>query len=200
MNSVELDTKSKILQYAIEMVGLKGDVTIRELTDSAGVNVASINYYFGSKDNLLKEVEKYYSNALYNAQYKILTSQELSPYDKLLEWAKTMSGFISQYPALISLIVKLATEDKKYTPVLIEKVYLNKELQAMLLEIIGTIIKSEDKKLVKFKYLQIFSGILGPVVNRLVVENFADGDSTLNLKTKEDLEEYMKFLIDTVLS
>jgi len=199
MNNVELDTKSKILQYAIEMVGSKGDVTIRELTDSAGVNVASINYYFGSKDNLLKEVEKHYSNALYNAQYRILTSQELSPYDKLLEWAKTMSGFISQYPALIGLIVKLATEDKEYTPVLIEKIYLNKELQAMLLEIIGTIIKSEDKKLVKFKYLQIFSGILGPVVNRLVVENFADDNSTLNLNTKEDLEEYMKFLIDTVL-
>ena len=199
MNNVELDTKSKILQYAIEMVGSKGDVTIRELTDSAGVNVASINYYFGSKDNLLKEVEKHYSNALYNAQYRILTSQELSPYDKLLEWAKTMSGFISQYPALIGLIVKLATEDKDYTPVLIEKIYLNKELQAMLLEIIGTIIKSEDKKLVKFKYLQIFSGILGPVVNRLVVENFADDNSTLNLNTKEDLEEYMKFLIDTVL-
>jgi len=199
MNNVELDTKSKILQYAIEMVGSKGDVTIRELTDSAGVNVASINYYFGSKDNLLKEVEKHYSNALYNAQYRILTSQELSPYDKLLEWAKTMSGFISQYPALIGLIVKLATEDKEYTPVLIEKIYLNKELQAMLLEIIGTIIKSEDKKMVKFKYLQIFSGILGPVVNRLVVENFADDNSTLNLNTKEDLEEYMKFLIDTVL-
>ncbi|HHY78235.1 MAG TPA: TetR/AcrR family transcriptional regulator, partial [Clostridiales bacterium] len=61
MNDKELDTKSRILQYAIDMVGSKGDVTIRELTETAGVNVASINYYFGSKENLLKEVERHYS-------------------------------------------------------------------------------------------------------------------------------------------
>lgn len=200
MNDKELDTKSRILQYAIDMVGSKGDVTIRELAETAGVNVASINYYFGSKENLLKEVERHYSIALYNVQYSIFTSTELSPYDKLLEWAKSMSTFIYQYPALISLIVKLSVKDASYTPVLIEKIYLNKELQDMIQQIIGTIIKSEDKKLLKLKYLQLFSGILGPVINRLVEENYSDKPPTLNFSSKDDLEEYMKHLIDTVLA
>lgn len=200
MNETELDTKSKILQYAIDMVGSRGDVTVRELAETAGVNVASINYYFGSKENLLKEVERHYSTVLYNVQYGIFTSDELSPYDKMLEWAKCMSGFIYQYPALISLIVKLSVEDNHYTPVLIEKIYLNKELQNMMQQIIGTIIKSEDKKLLKLKYLQLFSGILGPVINRLVEENFSDNTPTLNFSSKADLEEYMKLLIDTVLA
>jgi len=199
MNDVELDTKSKILQYAIDMVGSRGDVTIRELAETAGVNVASINYYFGSKENLLKEVERHYSTALYNVQYSIFTSKELSPYDKLLEWAKSMSAFIYQYPALISLIAKLSVEDTRYTPVLIEKIYLNKELQNMIQQIIGTIIESEDEKLLKLKYLQLFSGILGPVINRLVEENFSDKPPTLNFSSKADLEEYMKLLIDTIL-
>ncbi|SHI79706.1 TetR/AcrR family transcriptional regulator [Lutispora thermophila] len=200
MNDMELDTKSKIMQYAIDMVGSRGDVTIRELAEAAGVNVASINYYFGSKENLLKEVEMHYSMALYNVLYSIFTSTELSPYDKLLEWAKTMSEFISQYPALISLIVKLSLDDKNYTPVLIDKIYLNKELQDMMQQIIGTILKSESKKLLKLKYLQLFSGILGPVINRLVEENFSDSPLTLNFSSKDDLEEYMKLLIDAVLA
>ena len=200
MSNMGLDTRSKILESAIDMVGSKGDVTIRELTDMAGVNVASINYHFGNKDNLLKEVEDYYSTSLYNVQYDILTSEKLSAYDKILEWAKSLASFISHYPALIGLIVNLTTEDKSYRPVLIQKIYLNKELQLMIQEIIGTIIKSEDKRLVNFKYLQIFSGILGPVINRLVEDNFSDEHSVICLSSKEDLEEYMKLLIDTVLA
>jgi len=199
-NNVDLDTKSKILQSAIDMVGLKGDVTVRELTDMAGVNVASINYYFGNKDNLLKEVEEHYSNSLYNIQCSILTSEELSPYEKLLEWAKSMAGFIAQYPALIALIVNLATEDKSYRPALVQKIYLNREMQAMIQAIIGTIIGLEDKKILNLKYLQIFSGILGPVINRLVEDCYGDEGSGISMRSKEDLEEYMKILIDTVLS
>ena len=146
-----LDTRGRILQSAIDTVGLKGDITVRELADIAGVNVASINYYFGNKNNLLKEVEDYYSSSLYSIQYDILISNSLSPYDKILEWARSLSNFISEYPALIGLIVNLTMEDKSYRPVLIQKIYLNKKLQIKIEEIIGTIIKSKDKKLINFK-------------------------------------------------
>lgn len=199
MNHDKLDTRSKIIQSAIDIVGSKGDVTIREITDKAGVNIASINYHFGNKNNLLKEVENYYSTLLYDMQYDILVSEELPPYDKILEWAKSLSYFISQFPALIGLIVSLTAEDKNYKPIMVQKIYLNKELQTMIQEIIGTIIKSDDKRLLSFKYLQIFSGILGPVVNRLVEASFADEQSMICLNRKEDLEEYIKLLIDTVL-
>ncbi len=199
MNDDKLDTRSKIIQSAIDMVGSKGDVTIREITDKAGANVASINYHFGNKNNLLKEVENHYSSLLYDIQYSILISEELSPYDKILQWTKSLSDFISQSPALIGLIVSLTTEDKSYKPVIIQKIYLNKELQNMVQDMIGAIIKSEDQRLLSFKYLQIFSGILGPVVNRLVENSFADEQSIIGLNSKEDLEEYIKLLIDTVL-
>ena len=195
-----LDTRGRILQSAIDTVGLKGDITVRELADIAGVNVASINYYFGNKNNLLKEVEDYYSSSLYSIQYDILISNSLSPYDKILEWARSLSNFISEYPALIGLIVNLTMEDKSYRPVLIQKIYLNKKLQIKIEEIIGTIIKSKDKKLINFKYLQIFSGILGPIINEVVEESFSDGGSMTYFNNKEDLNEYIEYLISTVLN
>lgn len=199
MNHDKLDTKSKILQSAIDIVGSKGDVTIREITDKAGVNIAAINYHFGNKNNLLKEVENHYSTLLYDMQYGILTSEELSPYDKILQWTKTLSSFISQSPALMGLIVSLTVEDKSYKPVIIQKIYLNKELQNKVQDIIGTIINSKDKRLLGFKYLQLFSGILGPVVNRLVEYSFADEQSNFGLNSKEDADAYITLLIDTVL-
>ena len=83
---------------------------------------------------------------------------------------------------------------------MIQKIYLNKELQAMIRGIIGAIIKSDDEKLLNLKYLQIFSGILGPVINRLVEDSFSHEHSVICLRSKEDLEDYMKLLIDTVLA
>lgn len=60
------DTKELILEVAERMFAERGfaSVSIRDLTAEAGVNIASINYYFGSKDKLLYEVFKRRSNEM----------------------------------------------------------------------------------------------------------------------------------------
>lgn len=52
------DTKSKILDVAEELFGEHGldRVSIRDITDAAGVNLASVNYHFGGKDKLIEAV------------------------------------------------------------------------------------------------------------------------------------------------
>ena len=60
------DIESHIIESAIaciEKYGLK-DATVRRIADEAGVNVAAINYYFRSKDQLIDRVmEKTLANA-----------------------------------------------------------------------------------------------------------------------------------------
>lgn len=199
MSNEVLDTRTKILQTTIDIAGLKGEVTIREITEKAGVNVASINYHFGNKNNLLKEVENYYSDLLYNSQEKILKDEAATPREILLNWAHSLLNFIFSYPALIGLIVNLTTEDKSYNPVLIQKIYLNKEIQVMVEEIIKESTGIDNPKLLNYKYLQLFSGILGPVVNRLVSQTFDEASSSMDFNSPEELDEYIKFLINSVV-
>ena len=54
----EADTRARIIQAAIELFGEKGvdRVSLRELTAHASVNVASVNYHFGSKEGLAEAV------------------------------------------------------------------------------------------------------------------------------------------------
>ena len=54
----EKSTREKLLDAAEELFCEKGyeGVSIRELTGAVGVNVASINYHFQSKENLYREV------------------------------------------------------------------------------------------------------------------------------------------------
>jgi len=56
-----MSTKEKIFEVAGPVFAEKGfqATTVRELCDRAGVNVASINYYFGDKQNLYRELVRH---------------------------------------------------------------------------------------------------------------------------------------------
>ena len=51
-------TKDKILDAAEQLFATKGfaETSMREITSKAGVNLASVNYHFGSKKSLIKAV------------------------------------------------------------------------------------------------------------------------------------------------
>lgn len=200
MSSEALDTKSKILQAAIDIIGQKGDFTIREIAEEAGVNVAAINYHFGNKNNLLVEVENHYSSLLYNSQYEILMNSSLKSNEKISLWTRGLIDFMFQCPALIGLIVNLSNEDKSYKPILIQKIYLNTELQRIIEGIIKESTGIEDEKILSYKYLQLFSGVLGPVLSRIVSSTFGEGESSFEIKNNEDLDEYINILVKGVLT
>lgn len=58
MNSANFSTKERILGAAEELFARHGfaGASLRELTATAKVNLAAVNYHFGSKDNLINEV------------------------------------------------------------------------------------------------------------------------------------------------
>ena len=52
------DIKDVIVKTTKILLMEKGNATIKEIADKAYVNVAAINYHFGSKDNLIEIVIK----------------------------------------------------------------------------------------------------------------------------------------------
>lgn len=196
MNYDLTDTKSKIFQTAIDIVGLKGEVTIKEITEKAGVNIAAINYHFGNKNNLLREVENYYTDLLYNMQNEVLVNEKLSPPEKLVQWAKVLVDFMFKYPALVAFIVNIVTEDKNYNPAIIKNIYLNSDLQNAVKNIIHESTGIQEEKMLNYKYLQIFSGILGPVVNKAVSFMYGGGRGIMDIS---NTDEYIRLLVNSIL-
>jgi AcrR family transcriptional regulator len=54
----DMPVPDRILHVAKELIARKGpfNTTVRDICDASGVNVASIHYYYGSKDALVKSV------------------------------------------------------------------------------------------------------------------------------------------------
>jgi AcrR family transcriptional regulator len=200
MKKAPSNTRNKILSAAIAIFGSKGEVTTREITKMAGVNVASINYYFGSKNNLLKEVEEYYSELLYGMQDEILNNSLYSPREKLIYWANGLMEFMIKYPVLITLVSSLAYKDISYNPVLLKKFFFNPSLKEKLEEIISQITNIEDEKVLNCKYTQIFSCILGPILFQ-TISNVYDGERIFfDINKYEKRMEYILDFVDSILN
>lgn len=59
MTQEEINTRQKIYQATLELINSGKDakhITIRQISVKAGVNLALVNYYYQSKENLLSQV------------------------------------------------------------------------------------------------------------------------------------------------
>src|SRR5580704_18663332 len=70
----EAATKAQVLAAAERLFALNGfqNVSVRDITAEAGVNLASVNYHFGSKDALLFEIFRTRTAELNRARARML--------------------------------------------------------------------------------------------------------------------------------
>jgi AcrR family transcriptional regulator len=85
-----MDKKEQITREAIELFAKKGfeGTSIRDIASNAGVNIAMINYYFGSKEKLfesLLENKAAYTRDILSAIAKDPALKEIEKIEKIIE-------------------------------------------------------------------------------------------------------------------
>lgn len=127
---MEKDTKGKLIVAALPLFSQKGyaGVSIRELAEAAGVNSASISYYFGGKDGL------------YEAVLKTLFSQ----LDTLMEGERQETiepqAFAHEFAVRVMVL-------HKHNPYLVRYIHMEMFHPSRFFD---TIIKEQLKKLFRF--------------------------------------------------
>jgi AcrR family transcriptional regulator len=79
------DKREHILIVAEELFGEKGfdGTSVRDIAQQAGVNLAMISYYFGSKEKLLESLLEFRAGYAYGILEELNKDQSLSPWDKI---------------------------------------------------------------------------------------------------------------------
>lgn len=77
--------KELIIESAIKLFSIKGfeGTSVREIATDAGVNVAMINYYFGSKEKLFESVVEYRTSFLRGVFSELVNNKKLSQIEKV---------------------------------------------------------------------------------------------------------------------
>ena len=94
------EKQQNLLDTAARIYAHKGSLTVRELAAAANMNVASINYYFGSKDNLITQVQQH---ILEQINMLCINAGALGspPREKLLCLMRTLVDYFIENPGTI---------------------------------------------------------------------------------------------------
>lgn len=142
----------QIIEKAEELFATQGyeGTTVRDIADAAGVNLAMISYYFGSKEKLLEALFMERMNATRHRIEAVVNNQSLTPFQKI-------ETLIDEY------ITRVEEKEAFYKIMLSEQVInkntvvmkLLKELKLTYARLISSVIEEGQKQKVFRKDVDI---------------------------------------------
>ncbi|CVK18947.1 MULTISPECIES: TetR/AcrR family transcriptional regulator [Sporomusa] len=159
----KLAIKKKILDATLGIIGAKGahHVTSRKIATLAEVNVAAINYYFGSKDNAVNEALKTFTDALMQS-FDHLDNLAVPPEDRIRNFLRSYADYSLEYPDVFRNFIEQTLHESVSSCEYIEimkQTGLNKVKAA-----VREITQNQDEIDLTMKIFQMFSCLELPVL------------------------------------
>jgi AcrR family transcriptional regulator len=191
-----MDQKAKILEVTLNMIKEDGfnSLTVRKIAKESEVNVAMINYYFGSKGNLLNQV---IAIILGNFKEAFIYLDDLSkpPIERLKCFLKSYAEICYNNKSTIRVFMLNGAfdyESQRDYFVFIKSFGFHK-----VTEIIGEIASERDEKKQAMIALQIIGAIIFPTVMLDAINaEFKVEDSLI----VDNIDKYIDLLLNKYLA
>ncbi len=182
--------KKQIILATISSIEKEGinSVTTRKVAKEAGVNIAAINYYFGSKEELLRGIlGKTLKHFLQDTEL-ILAHKDLSPYSLFKVFLTFILSGSLQYPNMMKALLNNNLYNAGYS----EKFFQQFKLIVVKAEnLIMQSSNNRDHRKARVSLMQMVNTVLTPGIT-LSIQKKLFG---LNLSRQEDLLFYIEELL-----
>lgn len=181
--------EEKILDTTLYLIGNRGNsnVPIRAIAKEAGVNVSAINYYFRSKEEMLRQTKEFFiANTI--SIYSIIDDLKHSEEERLIIFANEVMEYTIRYSGLTVILReadKLKEEDEISRTIINVTKELHMKMEVLLNQVVGG-----DSTASKYNLIIFMSSLLYPV-DKSDILNY---DITL-LTNKEKRIDYIKYMI-----
>ena len=187
------ETKQKILDVTMKMIIEHGmqSITVRKIALAAGVNVAAVNYHFGSKGALINKVLE---NSLLEMQeiFHELDHQEIPADERLSKFISRYLRFMIRYPDITKNMIQEHIKEHPAKDAFIE--YLSGEGSAYLINTIQQIVPEVDKDSLSMKIMQLFACLAYPIL----IGNGISDLFGIELNSNENIDKYTGLLIKNI--
>ena len=159
--------REHILDRTIYLMGKQGttDVPVRAIAREAGVNVAAVNYYFSSKEQMLAQLSERFLGG-YEEVMQLLDAPDLPPEKRLRRWSAEVMRYLADYPGILTLMERqIAAEPADAFGATLRSAMQRavKQVTATLRELIG----GKDPNRLAFKLTLFVSTLAGPFPRQL---------------------------------
>jgi AcrR family transcriptional regulator len=92
-------TRDRILSATLKIIGKEGfqNITVKKIADLAEVNIAAVNYHFGSKTNVINEAIQVLNEKRMRC-FEVLEQKDLPPIERLRRFLFNYMESASEYP------------------------------------------------------------------------------------------------------
>lgn len=181
--------EEKILDRALYLFGKNGstNVPIRTIAKEAKVNVSAINYYFGSKEEMIRTVQRFYiENTI--AAYLPLDNDKITDDEKLVLCLNEIMEYSLRYPGVLVMHKEAINSDVK-DEISDEIIKITASMNNKLDKFLIKVLKSSKEEF-KYHRMIVLSSILYPTSN----ENIAVFSKDF-LENKDGRINYIKYIL-----
>lgn len=175
----------------LQQQGLK-KATVRTIAKEAGVNIASVRYYFGSKEELIGCALEYMMGNLENI-VAYLDDPRYNARERMKKYILSYFHLSRQYPALFRSISNPSSEEAKDT-YFIYLSLLHSQCWEKVIRNIAEITGYTDEKDLELKAMQIFSAVEFPII----LESNRSNSFISGYTDEETIERYVDILLDNL--
>lgn len=187
-------TRENIINATLKIIGEEGfqKVTIRKIAALAGVNIAAVNYHFGSKDMVINEALRYLTGKLKDA-FKYLTENEVEPEIRLQNFVRNYGDAALEHPEVFRNYINHSMRNNEISSDYTE--FLKREGFDELKNTLREIRKVDDDALLFMKSFQLISGIAFPALLGKEMTKL----SGINYYDKDTRYKYLDLLLKTIV-
>lgn len=188
-------TKGKIIQVAMDIIASEGfqGVTTRKIAAGAGVNVAAINYHFGSKDALVTEALRYLTLQLKDT-FNVLKDEAFAPEERLNAFFKSYIKVICEYPDIIKNMISHTMQEHPLDGHAEYALFIQSEGVALINSTIRQLRPDLDEDSCSLKTITLISGLSMPFVMGKPIKALLDVD----LLSDTIQEKFVGLLLESI--
>ncbi len=159
-----LEVKKKIITETKALISQQRNVTIKDIADRCYMNIASVNYYFGSKELLIQQVLEEVIQSLKTEITHLLEVNEHKTKTELLEAMITYTyNFSLENIGLISYLFLNQDSSEQAGNLLIQTFFSNNTFTNLIYEKLNVEMKTQDPMAIYAKYVILFSSFAMPL-------------------------------------
>lgn len=164
------EIKELILTKAKELILANGGFTIKELTEATHVNIAAVNYHFGSKDNLTKIIVRDLVDDLKKVLSYYITELEqgINIEDFLRELVTILYDFTVENAPLLRYLFVTIDSQQITTNELVEAFFSENEFTTVAYGHLANLIGSTNPKEIAARYMIFFVSGAAPMIFELM--------------------------------
>ncbi|PRT11599.1 TetR/AcrR family transcriptional regulator [Bacillus thuringiensis] len=168
-----VSTKEKILNTTLELIKKEGfeRVTIRKIAALSDVNIALVNYHFGSKEKLISETIRVLLIS-FQGTFSILDNITVPAKERLKIFLLDYVLVIRQYPELVRKIIAMGTT--AFTSQYEYGDFLKRLGFSKVKNILSEITNETDQEILMMMTVQIFGSIFLPTLMMPILESGVD--------------------------